>query len=309
MTLTDDTASTGGNPPGRRGSKKGGFAFAHLAFIIACIPVLFIAGVMLATHAGSIGVDLGFKTLTLRYGPKLALGALGISLLSLLISLFMNPKRYAGWALAALVVSGAVTGGYYLYEQMSRSFPPIADVATDWDTPLTFSDRLIGDRGAQALRVEDLPRVPSDQSMQWGGKTLAQINATTCPGAQPIRNRHIAADQIADVLKASHYEVFGRAPWRVEATYQDSFFGLKSDVVVRIDPDRIDIRSTGRDDLPDLGANCRRVTDLVRKIRALPDAPDAMPAADAAKVSSSATASGAPAPAAPATTGGDGGGD
>jgi len=294
--VTDPTAVTGQ-------TKKSGFAFAHLAFLIALIPLAFIVGVMMATHVGYLDVNTGFRFLTLRVGPKIALGALVLSVLSLLISLFKDHARYGLWALAAVALSGGVTAGYYVYERALKQFPPIADVATNWDTPLTFSDKLMADRGPKAMPVEDNPRVPRTQSMEWGGKTMAQINALTCPGAHGLPGKHVSEDQVADLLAANHYVVFGRAPWRVEATYQDNFFGFRSDVVVRLDPERVDVRSTGRDDLPDLGANCRRVTDLISKIRALPDAaPEASAPASAA---AGASQSGMPAPAG----GNDGGGD
>jgi fatty-acyl-CoA synthase len=300
--VTDPSAN--GHPDGGR-RKKSGFAFAHLAFVIALIPLVFLTGVMMATHVGYLDVDTGFRLLTLRVGPKLAMAALAVSALSLLISLFKDHARYGLWALGAVLLSGGVTAGYFVYERALKQYPPIADVATNWDTPVTFSDKLIADRGPKAMKVEDMPRVPRTQSMEWGGKSIAQINAMTCPGARGLPGKHVSEDAVADLLTAEHYVVFGRSPWRVEATYQDNFFGFKSDVVVRLDPERLDVRSTGRDDIPDLGGNCRRVTDLINKIRNLPDIDVAPPAAASASSPASAAAaqSGTPAP------GGDDGGD
>ena len=299
--MTDPSADTGSVS---RRKAKGGLAFAHLAFIIAVIPALFIVGAMMATHVGYLDVNTGFRLLTLRVAPKLAVGALVLSVVSLLISLFKDHARYGLWAFAAVVLSGGVTAGYFVYERALKQYPPIADVATDWDTPLTFSDKLMIERGPKAMPVEDDPRVPRTESMEWGGKTIAQINAVTCPGAHGLPGKHVSEDAVADMLKANHYVVFGREPWRVEATYQDNFFGFKSDVVVRLDPERVDVRSTGRDDLPDLGGNCRRVTDIIAKIRALPDMAPAAEAAPAAKASASAQSGAVPPP-----SGGDEGGD
>ncbi len=294
-----DTRSTSGR------AKKGGFAFAHLAFCVALIPLVFVVAAMMATHIGTLDVDTGIRLLTLRIGPKLAMGALALAVVSLLISLFKDHARYGLWALAAVIVSGGVTAGYFAYERLLKQFPPIADVATNWDTPLDFSDKLMAERGPKSMPVVDMPRVPREQSMEWGGKTIAQINAVTCPGARGLPGKHVSEDAVADMLTANHYVVFGRAPWRVEATYQDNFFGLKSDVVIRLDPERIDVRSTGRDDLPDLGGNCRRVSDLVAKIRNLPDLPPPPEAASTSSASASAQSGAAPAP----TGGDDGGGD
>ncbi len=302
--MTDPSADTGSVS---RRKAKSGLAFAHLAFIVAVLPALFIIGAMMATHVGYLDVDTGFRLLTLRIAPKLAVGALVLSVVSLLISLFKDHARYGLWAFAAVVLSGGVTAGYFVYERMLKQYPPIADVASDWDTPLTFSQKLIAERGPKAMPVEDDPRVPRTQSMEWGGKTIAQINAVTCPGAHGLPGKHVSEDAVADMLTANHYVVFGREPWRVEATYQDNFFGFKSDVVVRLDPERVDVRSTGRDDLPDLGGNCRRVSEIIAKIRALPDLPPPE-AASASSASAGASAS-AQSGAVPPPSGGDEGGD
>ena len=248
---------------------KKGLAFAHIAFSVSVLAALYMLLVMMATHLGYLSLDAGFRTLTLGYGPKVAMAALIVCGLSLLIAVFKAPGRTLIWAIAGLVVSGALMGGFYAYQRALKAFPPIADVATDWDRPLDFSDKLMQDRGRESMPVVDLPRVPRNESMEWGGRTVADINEATCPGAKTIVNKAVTEDQIVTLLKSENYIVFGHAPWRVEATYQDNFYGFKSDIVVRIDPRTIDIRSVGRYDVPDLGANCRRVTALINKIKAL----------------------------------------
>lgn len=253
--------------------RKKGFAFAHLAFMVSAITALFLLGTMMITHLGYISLDLGFKTLTLGIGPRMTMAALVVAALSLLISLFMCPTRCAPWAIAAVAVSGSILGGYAWYHKLLKDYPPIADVATNWDRPLSYSDKLVAQRGKDALPIEDLPRVPRNESLDWGGKTVAAINEATCPAAKTIDNLVITEDQIpaiVNMLKQNHYTVFGTSPWRVEATYQDNFYGFKSDIVIRIDPRSVDVRSISRYNIPDLGANCRRVTEIVQKIRAMP---------------------------------------
>ena len=61
-------------------------------------------------------------------------------------------------------------------------------------------------------------------------------------------------------------QVIGQAPWRVEGTYESFWFGFEDDVVVRIRPGRTDVRSISRVGGSDLGANCRRVTKIVREL-------------------------------------------
>jgi hypothetical protein len=265
--VTDDMPQASGSD-----SKKTGFAFAHLAFVIAFVTPLFLLLCMMATHLGFISNDLGFKTLTLGIAPRMAMGAIGIGCLSLLISIFMAPRRCGPWALAALAISAGLLGGYYYYHKALKNDPPIWDVATNWERPLSFSDKLIAARGKEAAMVEDYPRVPRNESLDWGGRSVADINGETCPAAKTITHKIITEAQsaaIADMLRASHYTVFGVSPWRIEATYQDNFYGFKSDIVIRIDPESVDVRSVSRYGMPDLGANCRRVTDIVNKIKAM----------------------------------------
>ena len=251
-------------------ARKKGLAFAHFAFMVSLVTPLFLLGVMMLSHLGYISYDLGFKTLTLSLAPKMALGAVAVSGLSLLISLFMAPGRYGPWALAAVAITGAVLGGFYWYQKALKAHPPIGDVATYWERPLTFSDKLVEARGPEARPIEDLPRIPRNESMDWGGKTIPEINATTCPAARTITKKEgVTAEQIVAMLKANDYIVFGSSDWRVEATWQDNFYGFKSDIVIRLDPGRIDVRSVGRYPMPDLGGNCRRVVDIIHKIEAL----------------------------------------
>ncbi|ESQ89081.1 hypothetical protein ABAC460_13510 [Asticcacaulis sp. AC460] len=251
-------------------AKKKGLAFAHFAFMVSLVTPLFLLGVMMASNLGYISYDLGFRALTLNLAPKMALGAMAVAGLSLLISLFMAPGRLGPWALAAVVITGGVLGGFWWYQKALKANPPIGDVATNWERPVTFSTRLIEQRGRDARPIEDLPRVPRNESMDWGGKTIPEINALTCPRARTITKKEgVTAEKVVAMLKANNYVVTGSADWRVEATYQDPFYGFKSDVVIRLDPNGIDIRSVGRYPMPDLGANCRRVVDLIHKIEAL----------------------------------------
>ena len=309
--MTDDLSSPADLQSHPKPSKKKGFALAPLAFALAVMVPIFVLLTMMATHLGFIATDLGFRVLTLGLAPRLAMGTLVIAGLSVLISLFLAPKRYGPWALAAVIVSGATLGAYTLYHRQLKAFPPVADVATNWSPAVTLSDKLIEARGADAKVVEDLPRVPRNESMEWGGKTIPAINDATCPGARTIHRKDISSDQVADMFKSDKsYSVFGTAPWRIEATHQDNFFGFKADVVVRLDPTGIDVRSISRYDMPDLGDNCRRVTEIVNKIRALPSDPDMQdPPAESVASASMADESAPPGSAPGGTAGGDAGGD
>ncbi|MDC7684361.1 DUF1499 domain-containing protein [Asticcacaulis sp. BYS171W] len=247
--------------------RKKGFAFAHLALIVSLIAPLTLLAAMLSTSVGYLSYDLGFNQIALDYVPKIATTAMIICTLSLLISLFMAPRTYGPWALMSVIVSGGLLAGYYAYETRLKAYPPIHDVSTNWERPVTFSSKLVAARGAQANPIEDDPFTANTVSYEWRGQSVAAINAQTCPDAIPILGKPKNADQVADILKDEGYVVFGRSEWRVEATYEDPYWGLKSDVVVRIEPDKTDIRSVSREELADLGGNCRRVLTLLKRIK------------------------------------------
>jgi len=249
--------------------RKRGLALAPVAFVFSLFAPLTYLSAMLATGVGYIGYDLGFNTIALDYVPKIATLSMFVSALSLLISVFKAPKTWGPWALASVIVSGGVLAGYYAYELRLKSNPPVHEVATDWDRPVTFSSKLMAARGPQANPVEDSPYIGHNASYEWAGQTVASINAQTCPRAHSIQGPPKSAEQVARILKDQGYVVFGRSDWRVEATWEDPFWSVKSDIVVRLDPDKTDIRSVSREEAVDLGGNCKRVTALIEKLKSV----------------------------------------
>ncbi|ESQ80411.1 DUF1499 domain-containing protein [Asticcacaulis sp. YBE204] len=248
-------------------TRKKGFAFAHLALIISLIAPLTLLAAMLSTSVGYLSYDLGFNQIALDYVPKIATTAMIICALSLLISIFMAPRTYGPWALSSVIISGGLLAGYYAYETRLKAYPPIHDVSTNWERTVTFSTKLVEARGPDANPIEDDPFVPNTVSYEWRGQSISAVNAQTCPNAISIQGKPKNAEAVAQILKDEGYVVFGRSEWRVEATYEDPFWGLKSDVVVRIEPDKTDIRSVSREEVADLGGNCRRVLTLLSRIR------------------------------------------
>lgn len=236
-------------------------------FVVLITPVMVLAS-MVATSSGYVDYELGYHSLTLGYGPKIATLSFIFALLALLISIFKDPSRTGVLALVASLVGGAVLLGYYSYERLYKAFPPIHDVATDWTRPITFSDALVKERGPKALPIEEDPMVPADASIEWARKRIALLNEQTCKTAKPIK-RHLDENKVKAVLEDQGYVIFGHAPWRVEATYKDAFFGFKSDVEVRLEPDQTDVRMVSRRQEADLGGNCRRVTKLLEALNQL----------------------------------------
>lgn len=252
---------------GENADQKRGLNFALISFVVSLIAPIFLLGVMMATHVEYLSVETGFNFLTLTIGPKIAIAALAISILSLLISLFKSPVICGPWAVAAFLISLATVGGYYAYERALRAYPPIAEVATNWDRPISFSDALLKKRGPKAMEIVDDPFVPKNESLVWGGRRLAEINANTCVGAVGFPKGGLTSAKVMATLEGMKLQIFGHSDWRVEAIHQDPFYGFKHDVVIRIDPNGVDVRSSSREKMPDLGANCRLVTKIVKSLK------------------------------------------
>lgn len=241
-------------------------SLAQVLFALSVALVLLLFLVMILTRAGALSIETGFEYLTLKVAPRIAMVLAGLSLLSLLISVFKAPLKYAPWALAACVINLGLIAGYYAYVQALYRAPPVADVSTNWEEPVTFSDRMVTTRGATARPIRDVTRITSAESVEWSGQTVAEINAKTCPGARPVTSVKMDEDRVARILRNTDIQVFGSSPWRVEGTYRNDLYGFSYDVAVRIEPERIDVRAISRQNFPDLGATCRIVTRIVEAI-------------------------------------------
>jgi fatty-acyl-CoA synthase len=77
---------------------------------------------------------------------------------------------------------------------------------------------------------------------------------------------------VEEAVKARGWTVVQSVPnqGRLEATDESFWFGFKDDVIIRVRTDaagaRVDVRSTSRVGLSDLGANSKRIRDLLDEI-------------------------------------------
>jgi len=246
-----------------------------LAGIVAIAPALMVGLAVVGVHAGLIDWRTGLGLIATEWAPKVALLSVATGLVGVIVALFAGFRRY--WLKAALVLglSIATLAAYTWLQQQQSATPPVNDVATDWSHPLSFSQRMIRVRGAEAIPVDDDPVAPLGSSA-YSGRRIADINAATCAAAQPLLiaqateaayARAKAAIQQAGLALVTDDPQGGR----LEATARSAAFDIPTDLVVRIAPAnggaRIDIRAIGRAALPDLGANCGRIRRLLGAIR------------------------------------------
>lgn len=238
-------------------------AFVTLAVVIGlAAPVIVLLGA-LGTKFGIVDWKTGFVTVVKDIAPGLSILGIVTGLAALFLSM-RDFRRLGISALVALLAPAAVMGLLLKLRADAGAVPPIHDVATDWTQPLGFSRRVMDARVGANPIVAD-PIVPAQAGPPWGGRRVAEINAETCPGAKPVL-RAVTEDQVAAAFEAAGVQVQGRAPWKVEGVKESFWYGFKDDVVARISPERTDIRSTSRVGMSDLGANCARVTKIVKAL-------------------------------------------
>ena len=172
------------------------------------------------------------------------------------------------------------------------ALPPLHDIQTDWSDPIPFSQTLMDAREADGATnpVLDAPIVPDYAEERWpgtAGRLVSEIQeeaeakdggkATVYPTMESLYFSQSPEDIATavttlmtrrgwDVIPAEIADSSGSA-LQVEATATSGWFGFKDDVAVRIRPvdgaTEVDIRSTSRVGLSDLGANSKRVYGLM----------------------------------------------
>ena len=269
MTSTENRAATGPSMLAPR--------LALAGFIIAFLgPLLWIGG--------ALGTKYGFWNYRLALSvvffpplgplpPVLSLSIIGGILGLVGLVLLLRSGRRHGLALAILAVVIAAAMGL-AFGRMAASVPKnpgIHDVATDWSDPIMFSPKLMALRAGlnPVLPAPVAPKSPRLGAIS--GKSIAEINKATCPGAQPLDRAVAPAQALAKaraVATRRHFVIVEEdaAAGRLDTTAITALYGFKDDVAFRIRANgsgsRIDMRSISRVGGGDLGANCNRITML-----------------------------------------------
>ena len=226
-------------------------------------PLLIIVGA-LGARLNAIPFDIAFGVLGTKAAGIVALGTTVLAIVAVAAAL-SNFKKLGATAIAALLISGVTLAGEARFFLKAQGAIPVHDVSTNWEDPLSFSNELMSQRlGAENL-VEDDPRAPASAGPPWGGVRVADVNAKTCPGAKAVPHG-VDPDKAVKALQANGYAVFGAQVFLVEGTHTGDWFGAADDIIVRIRPERTDVRSIRRNGLSDYGENCARVTRIVQAL-------------------------------------------
>jgi len=215
----------------------------------------------LGSKFGIWSFQIGF--LGLAGGTILAALGLVLGIVGLIVAFKRDlpgnrPPIYMGLAISALIL--AVMGVQF---NTASSVPPIHNISTDVVDPPEF-DKVV------ALRGE------GTNPLEFDAAIIAPLQAEHYPWVKPFESDAGVADAFAQVLAAVEglgLEIVNAdaANGLIEATATTFWFGFKDDVAVRVRAadggSVIDVRSVSRVGLSDLGANARRIGEILDALR------------------------------------------
>jgi hypothetical protein len=220
---------------GPRARLKTGTGRVRIAAGLAVAAPLLTFIAVLLTRNGVVALDFGLDVLTLRVAWGLAGVAVGFALLSLALSL-PQFRRLGLPSVAILVVSLAVAAAFFVQSRAIAVAGPL-DVSTDLTEP---------------------PAVP--------GASGAPV---ACPGVAAVMTQ-VAPAKATEALQAAGFSVTESQLFRSRGVRGGFWFGMGHEAVVRIRPDRTDVRVVARYDHTDGGATCKIAADLVAGLQAAP---------------------------------------
>jgi len=243
------------------------------------LPVYFLTAA-LGVKFGMLDWRLAFGQMTLQWGPLLLLGVLAFAVVGLLLALLVGrPRRGRRIALAAMVppLAGVAFAAFTIAQ--TQGIPPIHDISTDLLDPPAFSAATLAERATTPggngadLEVERVPKTPTGRFGKAEGRLARELQVEAYPDIQPVRLTASAqeATKIAEAaarrLGLSVVHVDAQAG-TVEAVQRSFWYGFADDVVVRVRAapggtgSVVDIRSSSRVGVSDLGVNAKRIRAL-----------------------------------------------
>jgi Protein of unknown function (DUF1499) len=249
---------------------------AALAVSLA-VPLTFLVGA-LGTRFGWWDYKVGLLGITSKAGVTLAWTALVVGLAAFYGALVTTPRKHLILAAAALAIPIAALGTLGSIRSGAGKVPPIHDISTDVLNPPAFSAETIAARGPNANSVDFASkRVPTDPrfgpasgqlSRDLQAKAYPKIKTMEVSGAQasifPIARAAMVRQGVAITSEDPSAGI-------IEGVHTSFWFGFKDDVVVRLTlapsgRTLVDVRSSSRVGVSDLGANAKRIAGILNQI-------------------------------------------
>lgn len=245
--------------------------------VLALLLPVYFAVAALGARFGLFDWRMSLGTLIVQWGPRLLIGVLVLAVVSLLATLVKSPRQ--GWRSAAIALLIPALGlGYLAWVRgQSEDIPPIHDVSTRPNDPPAFSPALLSRRSQSAgtnpvvsltVPISTLPKYEGERFSEMGDRSLGAIAAEAYPAVRPLITPAALDAAFAAALaeaRAQGWEIVTEdaQAGTLSATATTFWFGFKDDVAVRVRAEAtgsvIDVRSTSRVGLSDLGANAARI--------------------------------------------------
>jgi hypothetical protein len=250
---------------------------ARLMLVLALLLPVYFAGAALGARFGVFDWRFSLGTLIVEWGPRLMIGVLVVAIGVLIATVVKAPRRGWRFALAAALIP-AIGLGYLVWVRgQSEDIPPIHDVSTRPSEPPAFSPALMAQRAASldtnpvvslTVPVSTLEKYEGPRFAEMADRSLGQIATEAYPSVQPLTTPATGDAAYAAALaeaRAKGWTIVSEDPatGTFNATATTFWFGFKDDVAVRVRAEGegsvIDVRSTSRVGLSDLGANAARI--------------------------------------------------
>lgn len=240
-----------------------------LAFWAAIIGAVLTPLAGLGTRLGLWTYSFGFQVL--QAGLVALIVAAVLAIIGVIWSLASRPRDGLSRAFLTLIIVAAVVAipANALRIAFSGQFAPIHDISTDVEDPPQFVEIL-------PLRGPDTnTTVYADKIVGFGpdeGKHYSEIQAQFYPDVESVILTDTPADAFVKALATVDqmgWELVAADAdqGRIEATDTTFWFGFKDDVVIRLreqgEGTRLDIRSSSRVGMGDVGANVTRIRAYV----------------------------------------------
>lgn len=220
---------------GPRSRLKGGMAKVRVAMGLAVLAPLITFGAVLLTRNGIVSLDFGLDVLTIQVAQTVSWAALAFAILSLVLSL--SQFRRLGLISVALVIVCAVISTAFFVQSRAIAVSGPLDVSTDL---------------AEAPAVSGATGSPQ-----------------ACRGATAVMTQ-VAPARATEALQAAGFSVTESQLFRSRGVRDGFWFGMGHEAVIRIRPDRTDVRVVARYDHTDGGATCKVAAALVAALQAAP---------------------------------------
>jgi fatty-acyl-CoA synthase len=250
---------------------------ARLILTVALLLPVYFAVAALGARFGVFDWKFGLGTMIIQWGPRLIIGVLAVALLILVATLVKAPRK--GWrsALVALLIPAAALGYLGWVRGQSEDIPPIHDISTRPADPPGFSPALMAQRALSedvnpvvdlTVPMARLEKYQGPRFADMADQSLGQVAAEAYPDIKPLTTPATPSATFAAVLaeaEAQGWTIVSQDPaaFTLSATATTFWFGFKDDVAVRVRAEGagsvVDMRSTSRVGLSDLGANAARI--------------------------------------------------